>query len=273
MALVALCSCACACVTSIYESALDGWRRDIRDPNRCEEAIWLAADGKVRGISKGVAVTELASALSDPEPAVRYYAARWLPKFGVRADAAARALIAATRDPHRKVRQQGIHSLLVRQVTEAGSVASKQAVVAATRALADHEPLVRCEAAHGLIVAGHGDEALQTLVRDLKDSHLETASRVDVVWCLSRMGTKAAGAIPALQEVLRDVPLDDLHSRMLRVEAASILVRLGVTREAMPVLQYALQDKAQHIREVVARPSTDTSMNPVQVRHRVSSGA
>ncbi len=256
MAFVALCTCACACVSSIYRSALDRWRREIRAPNGCAVAMSLAADGKVWGISKDVAVIELASALSAPEPAVRYYAAQWLPMFGYRAEASAPALLAATGDPHRLVRRQAIHALLDSRVTPPGSLVRERAVCAAIRALADPEAVVRYEAARRLIVAGHGDEALPRLVRDVEDRRLDTQSRVDAVRLLSVLGTKAAGAIPALQQILQEAPLNDLHSRHLRVEAASILVRLGVEREALTVLQNALQDEAPYIRGV-ARQAVD----------------
>jgi HEAT repeat protein len=227
----------------------------------------LAADGEVWGVSKGVAASELVSALSDPEPAVRYYAAQLLPRFGVPAESAAPALIAATRDPHRKVRQQVIRTLLLHQVKRPGSIVREQAVGVAIRALADPELSVRYAAARGLIAVGNGDEALPTLVRDLEDTHLTTASRVDAVWCLSLMGTKAAGAISALQQILQEAPRDDLHSRMLRVESASILVRLGVEKDALTVLQNYSQDKAPHIQKV-ARQALERHERESDRRHR-----
>jgi HEAT repeat protein len=221
--------------------------------------MWLAACGKVWGISKGVAVTELVSALTDSEPIVRYNAARWLPRFGVRVEAAALPLMMAARDPHPKVRRQAICALLDRQVAPPGSIARAQALGVVIRALGDSHPLVRREASKSLIAAGYGDEALPTLLRDLKDSQLKS-HRSDVVWCLSRMGTKAVGAIPALRQLLQEASLDDFPSHLLRVEAASILLRLGVEGEALTVLESALQDKAPVIRKV-ARQTLERHKN------------
>jgi HEAT repeat protein len=147
------------------------------------------------------------------------------------------------------VRQQAIHALLDRQIAPPGCAAREQAVRATIRALGDPVPGVRWEAARSLIAAGHGAEALPILVRDLEDSQLKS-HRSDTVWCLSRMGTEAAGAIPALQEALRETTENDLPSRISRVEAASILVRLGVEGEALAVLQKALDDQVPYIQRI-----------------------
>ena len=258
LALVALCACADA--AWIFWSPRERWRRDIRDPDRSYEAIELATAGRVWGISDDLAVTELASALGDLDPTVRYHAAGGLAGFGVRAEAAAPTLIAAVRDPDVRVRGQAIFSLLERQVAPPNTVAREQAVVAAIHALADEDALVRIVAAQSLASVGHGEEALPALLRALRDDDLKIHSRKRALWSLGHMGPKAAGAIPALREVIQGARLDDPYARLMRVEAASVLARLGAVRGVLPILQDAMRDNDVGIRQT-ARSALSRYMN------------
>jgi HEAT repeat protein len=182
--------------------------------------------GQVWGLDDQGAIAELASTLGDRDPDVRVHAAEGLAWFGGRAVAATPALIAATRDREARVRSQALFSLLDCQVTPPNTVAREQAVRAAVRALADGDAMVRMVAAQGLAEVGQGEEALPILVRGLKENDPNTHSRRRALWSLGRMGAEAAGAIPALREIILD-PVDAPDTRYLRVQAALILDRLG----------------------------------------------
>src|SRR5262245_32887691 len=173
LALVALCACGSA--AWVYLSPQERWRRAIRDPEtlRWYDPNEAAFTGQVWGLDDHSAVAELILALGDRDPTVRINAALGLALFGVRDEAAAPALVAATRDPEARVQSQAIFSLLHDQVAPPDTVARDQAVSAAVRALADPDKMVRMVAAQSLAEVGHGEEALPVLVGALKEYDFE----------------------------------------------------------------------------------------------------
>lgn len=219
------------------------WRTAIRhhEADQSRAAIDDARFGRVPFLSEEQVVSELIVMLGEPDPRARLNAMQALAEFGPRARPAAPAIVRAIEDDDYRVRQTAIQLLLWTPISWPDARTRADALRAVVRSLDDPDPAVRIFAAQSLAEVGHGAAAMPVLIEALR-SHDRGNQRKRALWTLGRMGPQAAGAVPALVELVMEEPGDDRMARDQRVRAAAILYRCGRREAVLPVLRSGLQE-------------------------------
>ena len=169
--------------------------RELRSASNANRPDVLRAIGAF-GKDAAPAVNDLASALSDPQPAVRSAAAWALSQMGSAGEAAVQALERSLGDSDPRVR--GLSALALRAM----GPAAVRAMSGLRRALEDPSPSVRAVAADAL--GGLGPEAkpaVEALSRRLIGSNEQVVFVLrSVAAALGNIGPAAASALPALEQ-------------------------------------------------------------------------
>lgn len=188
---------------------------------------------------QGADVKELIKQLQDGNSDERRTAATALGEGGAQSKAAVPALIKALKD-----RDTFVRRFSARALGEIGSDASS-AVPALTAALSDPRKEVQTAAARAL--AKVGPSGVTTLIDVIRDDDKDSTTRRHAIDSLSRMGSAAHAAVPALTELVKE-PGGKSKKKMapedLRIDAANALGALATAadKDTIEALE-ALTDK------------------------------
>jgi HEAT repeat protein len=176
----------------------------------------------------------LASALTDPDPGVRWHAAAAFVRLGPRGAAAVPSLLEAMRDPEWNVRNAAGRAL---EEAVGPEHAERLTAELVTPDVETRYHVTRALARLGPAAA----RAVPALRETLTDTDAEV--RMEAVWALAAIGPAAASAAPDLTRALAD---DDAP---VRAAAAWALAHVGAGREAAAALEPLARDPDRDVRE------------------------
>jgi HEAT repeat protein len=185
-----------------------------------DENVWMAAVLQQMGDPAAVALGE---SLKDPDPIVRFNAARALQHVGPHTKAALPALTAALSDSDPEVR-------------EAVYVAIRQIGPEANQTLLEALRQEGKAASRAEIIGALGKFGPQAAVAipDLEAALGDDSLRLAAIQTLGKIGAAAKTTLPALEKTFKD---KDANVRRAALEAMGM-----IGREALPILLVALKD-------------------------------